>query len=72
LSRASESLKYYPVNQVFKAAEVARLLRVNRTTVYNLARKGKIPAFRLTTEWRFSQAAIEEWMKKNTRTSDQS
>jgi hypothetical protein len=25
-----------------------------------LAQEGKIPAFRLTTEWRFSRAAIED------------
>jgi len=35
------------------AREVGNLLRVHPTTVYKLVRQGRIPAFRIGTEWRF-------------------
>ena len=47
-------------------AEVAEYFNVGRNTIYRLARKGKIPAFRIGTDWRFDKDAIEKWMTDRT------
>jgi excisionase family DNA binding protein len=38
---------------ILTADEVARLLRITKTTIYNLAAKGKISGFRVGNSWRF-------------------
>ena len=43
--------------------EVAKRLRVNKRTVYRLAIKGKIPAFRFGRSWRISSVRLEEIFK---------
>ena len=48
--------------EVLTVKEVCDLLRVHPTTLYKLARKGKIPSFRVGTEWRFRKDAILRWM----------
>lgn len=40
--------------------EVAEILRVNKRTVYRLATKGKIPAFKFGRSWRTSSAKLEK------------
>ena len=46
------------MDEILTAAEVAALLRIHPRTVYNLARKGSIPARKLGGSWRFSKEAI--------------
>jgi excisionase family DNA binding protein len=53
------------MDTVLKAGEVARLLRVHPATIYRLLKNKSIPAFKLGSEWRFLQEAIEEWFKEN-------
>jgi excisionase family DNA binding protein len=52
------------VDQILTVWEVAELLRITRQTVYRLAREGKIPAFRIGTDWRFRRDAIDRFMKR--------
>ena len=40
----------------------ARVLGVSTRTVYNLARKGEIPAMRIGREWRFALKNLREWV----------
>ena len=40
----------------------ATLLGVSTTTIYNLARKGEIPATRVGREWRFARANLIQWV----------
>jgi|HubBroStandDraft_4_1064222.scaffolds.fasta_scaffold1716377_1 excisionase family DNA binding protein len=53
------------MDTVLKVGEVARLLRIHPVTVYRLLKNGSIPAFRLGSEWRFSQETIERWIKEH-------
>ena len=48
-------------DQVYTIRELSDQLRVHPTTIYRLLRQGRLPAFRVGANWRFSQAAIEEW-----------
>jgi excisionase family DNA binding protein len=54
------------MDKVMTVREVAKVLRIHETTVYRLLRADGIPAFKVGSEWRFSQQAVEAWMKKNT------
>lgn len=42
-------------------AEVAKWFGVNTTTVYRLVKRGKLPAFKIGNQWRFSLQRLEEW-----------
>jgi excisionase family DNA binding protein len=47
--------------------EVARRFGVNVTTVYRLAQQGKLPAFKIGNQWRFSEHRLEEWVADRER-----
>ena len=42
--------------------QIAEYLQMNKMTVYKLAREGKIPAFKVASEWRFKKELIEQWL----------
>ena len=47
-------------DEVMTAREVADLLRMPTSTVYQLARKGVLPASRLGRTWRFLRPQLEQ------------
>lgn len=47
--------------KILTVEQVAKMLALNKFTVYQKARKGEIPAFRIGRSWRFSQEEIENW-----------
>jgi len=44
--------------------EVAKRLKVARSTVYRMAKEGKIPATKIGRVWRFSSLRISEMFNK--------
>ncbi|MBV8955778.1 MAG: helix-turn-helix domain-containing protein [Solirubrobacterales bacterium] len=49
-------------DEVMTAREVAELLRMPTSTVYELARKGVPPASRLGRTWRFLRPRLEQML----------
>jgi excisionase family DNA binding protein len=49
-------------DEVMTAREVAELLRMPTSTVYELARKGVLPASRLGRTWRFLRPRLEQML----------
>lgn len=47
-----------------KIRDVAELLNVSETTVRRWLKDGKIPAYQLNHQYRFSRGEIEDWMMK--------
>lgn len=47
-------------NEVMTASEVSELLRMPLSTIYELARRGELPACRFGRTWRFLRSRIEE------------
>jgi len=47
--------------QVMTVKEVADYLHLANSTVYRLIERGKLPAFRVGTGWRFDVGLIEQW-----------
>lgn len=44
--------------------EVSKKLKVNKTTVYRMAKKGKIPAFRFGKVWRVDNKKLERMIER--------
>lgn len=56
---------------VMTLEEVARYLRINKSTVYRMARDGTLPAWKLGNVWRFKKEAIEHWIASTQRAHQQ-
>jgi excisionase family DNA binding protein len=50
--------------EIMTAKEVAEYLSIHPLTVHKYAREGKIPAFKIGTDWRFHKKHIERWIKE--------
>ena len=50
------------VETLMDIKQTAEYLQMNKMTVYKLAREGKIPAFKVASEWRFKKELIEQWL----------
>jgi len=51
-------------NEILTTKEVADYLHLHPLTVHRYAREGKIPAFKIGTDWRFHKKYIERWIKQ--------
>ena len=49
-------------DEVMTAREVADLLKMPVSTIYQLARRGELPARRLGRTWRFLRPKLEEML----------
>ena len=45
--------------------EVAEYLRVQKRTIYDWVKKGKIPAIKTVGQWRFKKGQIDAWLERN-------
>ena len=55
--------------QIMTIKEVARYLKVHERTVYRLAAKGELPAFKVANTWRFRLQDIDQWINLQTGSS---
>lgn len=44
--------------------ELAEYLHLEEHTIYKMARKGEIPAYKVAGQWRFKKEMIEEWLEQ--------
>ncbi len=54
---------------VMTIKEVADYLKMKVVTIYKHAQKGKIPAFKVGSKWRFKKKTIDEWIQKQEKRS---
>jgi len=47
--------------------EIAEYLQLDEHTVYRMARKGEIPAYKVAGKWRFKKKLIENWLEEHCR-----
>jgi excisionase family DNA binding protein len=52
---------------ILTVGEVPRLLKVAEKTVYTMAEKGSLPAFKVGGQWRFRRADLNSWIDARTR-----
>jgi len=49
-------------DEILTLDEVAAYLKAGKRTVYRLAQKGEIPAFKLGGTWRFRRSELDHWI----------
>ncbi|ENG1327120.1 methylation-associated defense system helix-turn-helix domain-containing protein MAD1 [Rhodanobacter soli] len=49
-------------SEILTLEEVAAYLKAGKRTVYRLAQKGDIPAFKLGGTWRFRRSELDSWI----------
>ncbi|MFH1269671.1 MAG: helix-turn-helix domain-containing protein [Candidatus Omnitrophota bacterium] len=50
--------------EILTTKEVAEYLKIHPLTVHRYAREGRIPAFKIGTDWRFHKKYLEKWIKQ--------
>jgi len=50
-----------PAAKVLTVNELAGYLRVHRSTIYRLLKKGQLPGFKIGSDWRFNVEVIDDW-----------
>ena len=50
--------------KVLTVSELSEYLRVHRSTIYRLLKKGQLPGFKIGSDWRFNVEVIDEWRLK--------
>jgi len=51
-----------PAGDVLTIQEISIYLKVPISTLYKLAREGKIPANKIGRHWRFHKQSIDRWL----------
>lgn len=50
--------------EILTTKEVAEYFNIHPLTVNRYAREGKIPAFKIGTDWRFHRKYLKKWIKQ--------
>lgn len=50
-----------PQATVITIGELAEYLHVHRSTLYRLLKRGRLPGFKIGSDWRFNVEAIDRW-----------
>jgi len=59
-------LDHSPADRLLTADEVSRILRVPRSTVYELARNRRIPFLKVGRRTLFDQELLRQWIAQQT------
>jgi excisionase family DNA binding protein len=54
--------------RILNVSELSKYLQIHKTTIYRLLREGKLPGFRIGSDWRFNVDAIEQWQRDQMKT----
>ncbi|MBN3038789.1 MAG: helix-turn-helix domain-containing protein [Candidatus Omnitrophica bacterium] len=49
--------------EVLTLEEASAFLKLSKSTLYNLARKGEVPVRKIGRSWRFSKASLLKWLE---------
>jgi excisionase family DNA binding protein len=50
-------------DSILTLPEVAVLLKVAEKTVYTMAQRGQLPAFKVRGQWRFKRSDLDQWIE---------
>ncbi|WP_374308956.1 helix-turn-helix domain-containing protein [Methylocella sp.] len=50
-------------DEILTLPEVAGLLKVAEKTVYTMAQRAEIPAFKVRGQWRFKRVDLDSWIE---------
>lgn len=50
-------------DKILTLPEVAQMLKVADKTVYTMAQKGEVPAFKVRGQWRLKSTDLDQWIE---------
>jgi len=53
-------------DKLWTVKDVAEYLQLDEHTIYRMARKREIPAYKIAGQWRFKKELIEKWLESYT------
>jgi excisionase family DNA binding protein len=56
-------------DEILTLPEVAQLLKVAEKTVYTMAQRREIPAFKVRGQWRFRRLDLDQWIEQQKKAS---
>lgn len=51
------------LDSVMTISDLARYLKISKSTLYKLCAEGRVPGKKVGRHWRFHQGAIDAWLK---------
>jgi excisionase family DNA binding protein len=51
------------MERLYTIEQIAEKLQISETTLYKLARSGRIPAIKIGNQWRFKMEDIDKWLE---------
>jgi excisionase family DNA binding protein len=51
------------IGEILTIDELAAYLRIPKSTLYKLAREGKVPSNKIGRHWRFQKRSIDRWLE---------
>jgi len=51
-------------DQILTIDELSSYLKISKSTLYKLAREGKVPRQKVGRHWRFRKEAIDRWLEE--------
>jgi len=51
-------------SEIMTLEETAKYLKIGKSTLYKMAREGKIPAVKIANQWRFRKEDIDRWLQE--------
>ncbi len=58
-------------DEILTLPEVAQLLKIAEKTVYSMAQKSQLPAFKVGGQWRFQRVDIDQWIAQQKSSRDE-
>ena len=55
------------LDTVFTIGDLAKYLKISKSTLYKLAQEGSLPGVKVGRHWRFHKDAVDAWLKGKPR-----
>jgi excisionase family DNA binding protein len=52
------------ISEILTIEELSAYLKIPKSTLYKLAREGKVPANKVGRHWRFQKRSIDRWLER--------
>lgn len=56
-------------DEILTLEEASRLLKLSKSTIYNLAQRKKMPGYKVGRSWRFVKAYLIKWLEQGAKIS---
>jgi len=52
------------MEELITLEELSKYLKISKPTLYKMVERGKIPALKIASQWRFKKEDIDGWVEK--------